>query len=95
MSWRRLRSETRTPGGATLATYVEAKMSTKVTIALAAAILLGSALGAAAQVPRWYYDYDYGPVAPGGYMPPFMSDHPAATGGGSTGYNENVRRNDW
>jgi hypothetical protein len=68
-------------------------MSTKLTIALATAIVLSSAIGAAAQTPRYY---GYGPGTPRGIgAPPFMADNPAATGGGSAGYNENLRRNDW
>jgi hypothetical protein len=68
-------------------------MSTKLTIALAAAIVLSSAIGAAAQAPRYH---GYGPGTPRGIgAPPFMSDNPAAAGGGSAGYNENLRRNDW
>jgi hypothetical protein len=67
-------------------------MSTKLTIALAAAIVLSSAIGAAAQAPRYYISHPGMPY--GGYAPPFMSENPAATGGGSTGYNENVRH-DW
>ncbi len=69
-------------------------MSTKVTIALAAAIVLSSAIGAAAQV-RYY---DYAPLGEGmsrgAGTAPFVSDYPAATGGGSAGYNETLRR-DW
>ena len=70
-------------------------MSTKVSIVLAAAIVLSSAVRAAAQVPHYY---DYGPIGGGGArslgLPP-LSDNPAATGGGSAGYNENLRRDDW
>ena len=67
-------------------------MSTKVTIALATAIVLSSAIGAAAQVPR-YFDYvseDYVSSRSIG-APPSISDHPGAAGGGSAGYNEDVR----
>jgi len=68
-------------------------MSIRATITLAAAILLSSAIGAFAQAPRYY---DYAPGAAHGIgIPAFISDNPAATGGGSTGYNENLRRNAW
>jgi hypothetical protein len=70
----------------------EANMSTKVTIALAAAIVLSSAVGAAAQVPRYY---DYGGTSRSFGAPPSLSDYPGAAGGGSTGYNANLRRDDW
>jgi len=69
-------------------------MSTKVTIAFAAAIVLSSAIGAAAQV-RYY---DYAPLGGGASRSigaaPIVSDYPAAAGGGSAGYNQNVRQ-DW
>lgn len=71
-------------------------MSTKLTIALAAAIVLSSAVGATAQVRRYY---DYGPAGFGNShsisAPPALSDYPSAAGGGSAGYNENLRRDDW
>jgi hypothetical protein len=71
-------------------------MSTKVSVMLAAAIVLSSTIGASAQAPRYY---DYGPIGRGGArslgLPPPLSDNPAATGGGSSGYNENLRRDDW
>lgn len=78
--------------GATLASYVEAKMSTKATIALTAAIVLSSAITAAAQAPR-YYNYIPGAARNPGTLP-YISDNPAATGGGSAGYNQNLRY-DW
>jgi len=71
-------------------------MSTKVSIVLASAIVLNSAIAASAQAPPYY---DYGPIGRGGGrslgLPPPLSDNPAATGGGSAGYNENLRRDDW
>jgi len=70
-------------------------MSSKITIALAAAIVLSSAIGATAQVPRYY---GYRPAYAGSRnvsAPPSLSDYPGAAGGGSVGYNENLRRNDW
>lgn len=69
-------------------------MSIKVTIALAAAIVLSSTIVAVAQVPPGYYDYDpaYSYRNPGG--PPSPSDFPAAAGGGSVGYNQYLRH-DW
>lgn len=72
----------------------EANMSIKVTIALAAAIVLSSTVMAAAQVPPGYYDYDpaYTSRSPG--APPSLSDFPAAAGGGSVGYNQSLRH-DW
>jgi len=67
-------------------------MSIRITFALAAAIVLSSAIGAAAQV-RYY---DYAPGALGGIgVPPYVSYNPGATGGGSTGYNENLRHDSW
>jgi hypothetical protein len=72
-------------------------MSIKVTIALAAAIVLSSAVVASAQAP--YYDYDPGFVGGGAYRnlaaPPSILNYPAAAGGGSIGYNENLRHDDW
>jgi hypothetical protein len=69
-------------------------MSTSVT--LAAAIVVGSAISAAAQTP-YYYDRD--PIGRGALSslaaPPSPSESPEATGGGSVGYNETLRRNDW
>ena len=69
-------------------------MSIKVTVALAAAIVLSSTVMAAAQVPPGYYDYDpaYSYRSPG--APPSPSDFPAAAGGGSPGYNQSIRQ-DW
>jgi hypothetical protein len=70
-------------------------MSTRMTIALAAAIVLSSTIGAAAQTPYYYP----GTVGGGTFRslgdPPSPSDYPSATGGGSAGYNEDVRRDDW
>ncbi len=78
--------------GATLASFMEANMSTKTTIGLVAAIVLSSVIGAAAQAPR-YYNYIPGNGRDLG-APPLFSDHPIATGGGSVGYNQNLRQ-DW
>jgi hypothetical protein len=73
-----------------------ATMSTRVT--LAAAIVVGSAISAAAQTPYYYY-HDREPIGRGALSslaaPPSPSESPAATGGGSVGYNETLRRNDW
>jgi hypothetical protein len=70
-------------------------MSIRVTMALAAAIVLSSSIVAAAQTPFYYR----GTVGAGTFRslgdPPSPSDYPAATGGGSVGYNEDVRRDDW
>jgi hypothetical protein len=74
-------------------------MSIKVMIVLAAAIDLSSAIAAVAQAP-YYYDY-YDPESVGGATfrslaaPPSPSDYPAAAGGGSVGYNANLKRDDW
>lgn len=68
-------------------------MSIKVTIALTAVIVLSSAIEAAAQAPRYYY-YDRGASRSYGALPR-LSDYPAAAGGGSAGYNQNLRRDDW
>jgi hypothetical protein len=69
-------------------------MSTRITIA--AAIVLSSTVAATAQAP-YYYDQD--PVDRGASRslgaPPSPSESPAATGGGSVGYNETLRRSDW
>jgi hypothetical protein len=77
-------------------------MSTKITIALAAAIVFSSAVAASAQVPGYYgygYGYGYGPIGRGSLRslaaPPAPSDYPSAAGGGSIGYNENLKRDDW
>ena len=69
-------------------------MSAKATLTLAAAILLSSAVGAAAQVR--YYDYATlgGSISRGIGAPPIISDYPAAAGGGSAGYNQSARQ-DW
>jgi len=71
-------------------------MSIKITIALGAAVILSSVIEAAAQVPRYY---DYSPAGLGNSRsigaPPSMADYPGAAGGGSAGYNENLRRDDW
>ena len=69
-------------------------MSIKVTIALTAVIVLSSAIEAAAQAPRYYYYYDRGASRSYGALPR-LSDYPAAAGGGSAGYNQNLRRDDW
>jgi hypothetical protein len=73
-------------------------MLTKVTIALAAVIVLSSTIMAAAQ--EAYYDYyDRTPIGRGALTslaaPPSPSELPVTTGGGSIGYNETLRRNDW
>ena len=71
-------------------------MSTKVKIVLAAAIVLSSTIAAAAQAPYYYRE---GTVGGGNFRslgdPPSPSDFPGAAGGGSVGYNENLRRDDW
>jgi hypothetical protein len=65
---------------------------TKTTLTLAVAIVLSSAVAAAAQS---YYD-GYLAVSPQSTgAPPLYSEHPAITGGGSLGYNESIRKNDW
>ena len=65
---------------------------TKTTLTLAIAIVLSSAVAADAQS---YYD-SYLAVSPQSTgAPPLYSEYPATTGGGSLGYNENVRKDDW
>lgn len=66
-------------------------MSIKTTFALAAAIVLGSTVMAAAQTPYYYG----GSNSRGIGNPPSISDFPVASGGGSVGYNENLKRDDW
>lgn len=67
-------------------------MSTRATIALATVIVLSSAIAAAAQAPRYYNYIPGGARNPG--AAPYISDNPAATGGGSAGYNQSLRY-DW
>lgn len=56
-----------------------------------AAIAASAATPALAQTPgEGFYNYS----APGPAWS-YYSDHPAATGGGSWGYNEQVRKDDW
>jgi hypothetical protein len=65
---------------------------TKTTLTLAVAIVLSSAVAASAQS---YYD-SYLAVSPQSTgAPPLYSEHPAITGGGSLGYNETIRKDDW
>jgi hypothetical protein len=70
-------------------------MSFRVTIALAGAIVLGSTIAAAAQVPYGYYDTVGGGTFRSLGDPPSPSDFPAAAGGGSVGYNVNLKRDEW
>jgi hypothetical protein len=65
---------------------------TKTTLTLAVAIVLSSAVAANAQS---YYD-SYSAVSPQSTgAPPLYSEFPATTGGGSIGYNEHIRKDDW
>lgn len=64
----------------------------KIKLALAVAIVLSSAAAAAAQS---YYD-SYLAISPQSTgAPPLYSEHPAITGGGSVGYNDTLRKDDW
>ena len=67
-------------------------MSIKATTAFATIIVLSSAIAAAAQAPRYYNYIPGGARNPG--AAPYISDNPAATGGGSAGYNQSLRY-DW
>jgi hypothetical protein len=70
----------------------DAKVMIKATLALAATIVLGSTVIAAAQS---YYD-SYDAVSPHSTgSPPLYSENPAVTGGGSIGYNDTIRKDDW
>ena len=67
----------------------------KTKLLLAVAIVLSSAVVAAAQTARYdrFHAYRDGLRSPGAV--PRFSENPGATGGGSAGYNENMRRDDW
>ncbi len=69
----------------------------KAKLALAVAIVLSSTLVAAAQARYHYYDrYLAGPGSlHSSGAPPLFSENPADSGGGSLGYNENMRIDDW
>lgn len=72
----------------------------KTKLALAVAIVLSSALVAAAQAPYYgsyhgYYDSYRGGSLHSSGAPPLFSENPADSGGGSLGYNENLRIDDW
>jgi hypothetical protein len=65
---------------------------TKTTLTLAVAIVLSSAVAANAQS---YYD-SYPGISPQSTgAPPLYSEYPGTTGGGSLGYNDNIRKDDW
>lgn len=67
----------------------------KTKLMLAVAIVLSSAVGAAAQTARYdRFDTYRGDLRGPGAVPRF-SENPAETGGGSAGYNDNMRRDDW
>lgn len=66
-------------------------MSIKGTFVVAAAIVLSSTVMAAAQTPYYHGGSDFRSIGD----PPSVSDFPAAAGGGSVGYNENLKRDDW
>jgi hypothetical protein len=71
----------------------DAKVMMRVKLALAATIVLGATVVAAAQAP--YYD-SYSAISPQSTgAPPRFSENPAVTGGGSIGYNDNLRKDDW
>jgi hypothetical protein len=70
----------------------DAKAMTKTTLMLAAAIVLSSAVAASAQS---YYD-SYLAISPKSTgAPPLYSEYPGITGGGSIGYNDNIRKDAW
>lgn len=70
-------------------------MSTMTRIVLATVIVLSSAVTATAQA-RYHYRTPYGRGSLRSLAaPPPLSDYPSTTGGGSVGYNENLRRDDW
>jgi hypothetical protein len=65
---------------------------TKTTLTLAVAIVLSSAVAADAQS----YNDGYLAISPQSTgAPPLYSEFPGTTGGGSLGYNENIRKDDW
>jgi hypothetical protein len=79
------------------------KVMIKAKLALAVVIVLSSTLVAAAQARyhyrgRYHY-YDRYLAGPGSLhssgAPPLFSENPADSGGGSLGYNENMRIDDW
>jgi hypothetical protein len=71
----------------------DAKVMIKATLALTATIVLGSTVVAAAQTP--YYDsyFAISPKSTG--APPLLSENPGVTGGGSIGYNDDLRKDAW
>jgi hypothetical protein len=71
----------------------DANVMNKVKLALAATIVLGSTVVAGAQV-RYYDRYD--PISPKSTgAPPLSSENPAISGGGSIGYNDDLRKDAW
>jgi hypothetical protein len=71
----------------------DANVMIKAKLALAATIVLGSTVVAGAQV-RYYDRYlAISPQSTG--APPRFSENPRETGGGSIGYNDNLRKDDW
>ena len=65
----------------------------KTTLTLVAITVLGSTVVAGAQVR--YYDR-YMAISPqSSGAPPRFSEFPGVAGGGSVGYNENLRKDDW
>jgi hypothetical protein len=63
----------------------------KIKLTLAVAIVLSSAVAAAAQ--SYYDSYSISPKSTG--APPLFSENPGATGGGSIGYNDDLRKDAW
>jgi hypothetical protein len=64
----------------------------KIKLMLAVAIVLSSAVAAAAQS---YYD-SYSAISPKSTgAPPLFSEYPGVAGGGSIGYNDNLRKDAW
>lgn len=67
----------------------------KTKLVLAVAIVLSSAIVATAQTARYDRFHAYrGDLRGPGTVPRF-SENPVETGGGSAGYNDNMRRDDW
>jgi hypothetical protein len=71
----------------------DAEVMIKITLLLAATIVLVSTVVGTAQAQ--YYDsyLDLSPKSTG--APPLFSENPGVAGGGSIGYNDNLRKDAW
>jgi hypothetical protein len=76
-----------------LAAHKDAKVMIKATLALAATIVLVFTVVGTAQA-QYYNSYmDISPKSTG--APPLFSENPAISGGGSIGYNDDLRKDAW